>query len=42
MKYIDMHCDTFMKIPGSTGRQTLFSNTIGSVDFERMKKAETH
>lgn len=41
MKYIDMHCDTLMKIPDSTGRQTLFSNSIASVDFERMKKAET-
>lgn len=41
MKYIDLHCDTLMKIPDSTGTQTLLSNTIASIDFNRMSKAKT-
>ncbi|WFA10055.1 dipeptidase [Tissierella sp. Yu-01] len=41
MKYIDLHCDTLMKIPDSNGTQDLLSNTIASIDFKRMKKANT-
>lgn len=41
MKYIDLHCDTLMKIPDSTGTQTLLSNDIASIDFRRMKKGNT-
>ncbi|MDD2447379.1 MAG: dipeptidase [Tissierellia bacterium] len=41
MKYIDLHCDTLMLVPDASGRQTLSSNTIASIDFTRMKKAGT-
>lgn len=41
MKYIDLHCDTLMKVPDSTGTQTLTSNSIASIDFNRMKKGNT-
>ncbi|MBC8589195.1 dipeptidase [Paratissierella segnis] len=41
MKYIDMHCDTLMNVPDPTGSQTLKSNSIASIDFNRMKKGNT-
>jgi len=41
MKYVDLHCDTLLKVPDSSGSQTLFSNTVASIDFSRMLKAET-
>lgn len=39
MKYIDFHCDTLLKIIDEEG-QSLYSNTVASVDFKRLKKAE--
>lgn len=41
MRYIDLHCDTLMIIPDSSGSQSLHSNTIASIDFTRMQKAGT-
>lgn len=41
MKYIDLHCDTLMIIPDSSGRKTLLSNNTASIDFNRMRKANT-
>ena len=40
MRYIDLHCDTLMIIPDSSGSQSLHSNTIASIDFTRMQKLE--
>lgn len=40
MKYIDLHCDTVMKINEINGDQTLYSNDIASIDFKRMKKGK--
>lgn len=41
MKYIDLHCDTLMKIPKLKERgEDLFKNTIGSVDFRKMKDSK--
>lgn len=41
MKYIDLHCDTLMKIINALYKgkeeQTLASNTIASVDFKRLR-----
>ena len=39
MKYIDLHCDTLMKLSEVNEDQNLFKNTIASVDFDRMKKS---
>lgn len=40
MQYIDMHCDTIMKIIGEGKKeQSLVSNTVASVDFERLRKS---
>lgn len=41
MKFIDLHCDTLMVVPDSSGKETLLSNSIASIDLKRMKKANT-
>lgn len=40
MKYIDLHCDTLMKIFEIKEDENLLNNTIASVDFSRMKKSK--
>jgi len=39
MKYIDMHCDTLMKLADKIEGQNLHKNDITSVDFLRMKES---
>lgn len=41
MKYIDLHCDTLMKLPEVDEDENLLENTIASVDFKRMKESKT-
>lgn len=40
MKYIDLHCDTLMKLSQVNDEENLFKNTIASVDFNRMEKSK--
>ena len=39
MEYIDFHCDTLLKFINAESGQSLYSNTIASVDFKRLEKA---
>lgn len=41
MKFIDLHCDTVMKIDSICGEQSLYSNNVASVDFKRMKNGNS-
>ncbi|HLR21511.1 MAG TPA: dipeptidase [Tissierellaceae bacterium] len=40
MKYIDLHCDTLMKMAEVNGEESLLDNRITSVDFKRMKESK--
>lgn len=37
MKYIDMHCDTIMKVPDNGSSDLLIENPLAGVDFKRMR-----
>lgn len=39
MKYIDMHCDTIMKVPDNGSSELLIENPRVGVDFNRLKTA---
>ena len=40
MKYIDLHCDTLMKMQELTEEENLYKNSIASIDFRRLKKSK--
>lgn len=41
MEYIDLHCDTLMKLSEVNKDENLFENSIASVDFKRMRESNT-